>query len=312
MAQAVTLNSKSSTPALVEELPCYTQLLERIASIWHTIYAWICDLASQLFSWKTNTESKFDLALRNQNCFCQMIRYLEPEEVARCERVAKSWKIDKIWQAQCTNYGVTVPPEGGRFKDLFTDIPEMAFGPSEWKKHFGKAGPTPPLPANIKSQIAQLGSTHLLTLIPKTVEGKPLCFNTFAPLAEKIGMGFQIDAGISKEYGTETVRKSFWVWMQKELEPTSINRDRAELERDYPQKFGKALWIVVSIVAHYACHKIFLFPMGTFTRTSDPTRDGTWYLTVGYSSHRIFKVQDYAYFTDTLGFAACYPAELNI
>ncbi len=317
MAQAVTLNSKSSTPALVQELPCYTKLLERIASIWCTIYAWICDLASQLFSWTTNAESKCDLALRNQNCFCHMIRYLEPEEVARCERVAKSWKINKVWQAQCANYGVTVAPEGGRFKDLFTEIPEMAFGPSEWKKHFGKAGPTPPLPANIKDQVAKLGKTHTLTLIPKTVNGAPLCFNTFAPLAKKVGIRLYVDVGFlvsgwdTEKYGTEPVEKSFWVWMQKELEPASINREQAEIERDYPQKLGKALWIVISTVAHYALHKIFLFPVRTFTRTRDPTRDGAWYLTVGHSSDRILKVQDHVAFIEKLGLAACYPADLR-
>ncbi len=73
-----------------------------------------------------------------------MARYLEPEDVARCERVAKSWKIDRIWQAQCANYNIAVAPQGGVFKDLFK-VPDIAFGPREWREHFGKIGSMPPL-----------------------------------------------------------------------------------------------------------------------------------------------------------------------
>ncbi len=105
MAQAITLNSTISTPALVQEKPCYEELFERIAGIWNSVCAWISALASQLFSWE-NKGATQNLALKSQNCFCHMVRYLEPEDLARCERVAKSWKIERIWQAQCANYGI--------------------------------------------------------------------------------------------------------------------------------------------------------------------------------------------------------------
>ncbi len=91
-----------------EEKPCYTELLERIQAIWNAVCMWICDLANQLFSWETKktpleppvtgdktskstsvtiSPPNQNLALLNQNCFCHMVRYLEPEDLARCERV---------------------------------------------------------------------------------------------------------------------------------------------------------------------------------------------------------------------------------
>ncbi len=158
----------------------------------------------------------------------------------------------------------------------------MAFGPKEWRKHFGKISPTPPLPVNIKSQIAELGETHTLTLIPKTVNEQPLTFKTFAPLAKKCGVRLSIKEEVSEKYGDEAQGKSIWLWLQKGPEWESRGVTQEGAEKTYGRKLGKALWITVSIVAHYARYKIALFPHQN-TRTSDRGRDeyGNWYVIVG-------------------------------
>lgn len=248
MAQPVSLDFKTHTPSPVQEKPCYTELLACIQAIWNAVCKWI----SWIFS-----APEYNLAERNQDCYCLMVRYLEPEDLARCERVAKSWKTDRIWQAQCANYGITVAPASSRWKDLF-EVPEMAFGPREWEKHFGKAGPMPPLPVNIKSQVAELGQTHTLTLVPKTVNGQPLSLISFAPLAEKSGMKLKIFDPVLQKYGEEAAEKSLWVWQQKEVE-SEKRLPQVIAENLFPNKLGRTLWVVVSIVAYYARTKIRLF-----------------------------------------------------
>ena len=308
MAQAIGLNPIKQAPTPAQEKPCYAELLERIQAIWNAVCAWICDLANRLLSW--TTQPNLNLALRNPNCYCHMVGYLEPEDVARCERVAKSWKIDRVWQAQCANYGITVAPPSGVFKDLFK-VPEIAFGPREWREHFGKIGPMPPLSEKVRSQITKLGKTHTLTLIPATVNGQPFSLNTFAPLAEKSGMKLVISEYVSTKYGNETAGKSLWVWMQKEVEPGSRSKTQARSEKDYPQKLGKALWIVVSTVAHYARYKICLFPKTaewtyTYTRARDGEEDKYGAVIVGGSTPDALSVFEIGYASGAVGVAFCH------
>lgn len=279
MAQVASLNSKSTTFIFAQEPPCYKELIECIQTIWNRLCAWISELASQLFSWKENIGT-LNLAPPNRNCFDLMLHFLEPDEVARCERVAKSWKIEKIWQDLCAHYGVTEAPESGRFKELF-EVPKMAFGPRDWRKHFGNIGCIPPLPTNIKSQIAKLENTHILTLIPKIINGQELSFNTLVPLAKKAGIRLVVWKTISTKYGNEVLANSLWVWMQKDIEADSYHKTQAQAEKDYPQKLGKGLFYVVSIIAHYARYKIFLFSKeivekeDTYVRTRDGGEDTT-------------------------------------
>ncbi len=308
MTTAIGLNPVKHAPTLAQEKPCYAELFERIVAIWNRVYAWICEWIVWLLP-----PPDHNLAKRSPDAFCHMVRYLEPEELARCERVAKSWKIpEKIWKARCAIYGVTSIPQSGSYKDIFA-VPKMAFGPREWVKYgWGEPGPMPPLSEKVRSQIAERKNTHTLTLIPATINDQPLSLNSFAPLAEKSGMKLDISDCISKKYGSEFTGYSFWVWMQKEVEPGSRNKTQAQSEKDYPQKLGKPLWIMVSTVAHYARYKICLFPQTpqwTYTRTRDRGEDqyGAWFVVIGGSTPGVLAVSySHDYAGDNIGVAFCH------
>ena len=65
------------------------------------------------------------------------------------------------------------------------DIPPYIFGEACWKKHFGDIGLAPPLPLNIQDILDSpspyhrektVKETHILVLIPETLNGTPLSF----------------------------------------------------------------------------------------------------------------------------------------
>ncbi len=160
MTSAIGLNPAKQTAAITGEKPCYTELAERIVAIWQAVCVWICDLANRLLSWNQNPNDKpiaqstpakssptqspipkqsRNLAKQCFNAFRQMTQFLEPVEIIQCEAVCKSWKDERLWQAQGANYNMTAP-KSGKFKDRFKEIHEMAFGRKEWKEHL-KADP---------------------------------------------------------------------------------------------------------------------------------------------------------------------------
>ena len=70
-------------------------------------------------------------------------------------------------------------------------IPSIAFGKAEWGKYFGDVGIEPPLPANIENILNEpcsfwpdkkVKETHLLVLIPNTVNEKPFTMNYLGEL----------------------------------------------------------------------------------------------------------------------------------
>ena len=63
-----------------------------------------------------------------------------------------------------------------------TSLPGVVLGAGQWSKYYGEVGAEPPLPANIDEILTRplypwpdkrMGETHLLVLIPATVDGQP-------------------------------------------------------------------------------------------------------------------------------------------
>jgi hypothetical protein len=324
MTSAVTLNPQISTPALVAHESCCRELIACIQAIWNSVYAWISDLASRLLASSTPTQTAptpssipkqgRNLAKDCFNAFRQMTRFLEPVEIAQCEAVNKSWEDERIWQAQGIHYKMTAPASG-KFKDRFKEIHAMAFGKKAWKDYLkATPGDTPRLPIQVYRDAPKLQATHILTLIPQTVDGKALSFNTFAPIAEKAGMKLNIWETVSEKYGSEPVAKAIWAWMEKDVKPDSPGKTQIQAEQDYPNKLGKALYYTISIVAHYARHTICLMPQTpqwTYARTCDGGQDqydGAWFVIVGGSAPGVLSVHNFDYVNDSLGVAGLVPA----
>lgn len=87
-------------------------------------------------------------------------------------------------------------------------LPEEAFGAAAWNKYFGDVGKEPPLPADIETILSSpcpftrdkiVKDTHVLVLVPKTVNGETYNLKTLGNLIRK-----------PKETGNATQYSSFW------------------------------------------------------------------------------------------------------
>jgi hypothetical protein len=108
------------------------------------------------------------------------------------------------------------------------------FGVVDWNWFFGDVGEVPPLPSNIQAILQgpcplfpgkTVQDTHLLVLIPQTVNGAPFTLNMLRDLVkapQRGGIPTQIDVqGSWKEaldkYGPTPARTSHWVLMSKRV-----------------------------------------------------------------------------------------------
>lgn len=203
---------------------------------------------------------------------------LQPIHLGRCSLVNKQWQAlanyESLWKAM--------------------GIPANAFGPRQWEKYFGLIVDAPPLPLNIhkilKSQCPfwkkgkRVEDTHLLVLIPGSINGEPLTLKTFGkrvklkfPELGQNGYRFIWDAAKSKCRGNG---KSYWVLMTKFVLPGSIGKraypQQVQVEKDGQgnYKVPKALDVVVCAISRYARtnKKTRLFSNKTYARCKDKAR----------------------------------------
>ncbi len=112
-----------------------------------------------------------------------------------------------------------------------TPIPEMAFGPEQWEEYFGDVGEVPPLPKKIEKILAsdcphfpgkKVSETHMLTLIPATVDGNPFTLNRLGELVKspKKGSATKYEyywEKIHDHIGNKAPEKSCWLLMTKDV-----------------------------------------------------------------------------------------------
>jgi NLR family CARD domain-containing protein 3 len=118
-------------------------------------------------------------------------------------------------------------------------IPAMALGAEVWERYFGAVGAAPPLPADIDKILdspcpfwpgRQVRDTHLLVLVPATVDGEPFTLN----LLEKLicspkggGHGTKYDhynSDVQRELGGRSPAAPYWVLMTRDVLPDSRNK----------------------------------------------------------------------------------------
>ena len=89
----------------------------------------------------------------------------------------------------------------------------LSFGPEDWERYFGEVGEVPKLPPSIFQILMQscpysegqrVYETHLLTLIPETVNGELLTLNTLGEMIQHPRKGHQTQY---KKY-PDTIKKS--------------------------------------------------------------------------------------------------------
>ena len=185
-------------------------------------------------------------------------------------------------------------------------LPRIAFGKAEWGKYFGEIGAEPPLPTNIEKILSgpcpiwegkRVEDTHMLVLIPKTVNGKPLTLNTLKELIERPRGGGHAtkyryyDSYVKKELGDVSAPRSHWVLMTKDVLPGSRNKSYSDqcalVKRHKHYGLPHPLEATASILMHYVRtgDRLYTDRPSTYTRCQEKVKvddnDNQWPLAIG-------------------------------
>ncbi|MHA7878118.1 MAG: hypothetical protein ACX93T_04355, partial [Bacteroidota bacterium] len=126
-------------------------------------------------------------------------------------------------------------------------IDDTKFDATKWRSYFGEVGPAPPIPTHIEALLSQpcplfpgkrVYESHLLTLIPATVDGVPLTLNSFQKVLKaseesghrKTGYGFYCN-NVEEEFGEKTIGTSYWVLMTRDVLPGSRDKTYEDQRR---------------------------------------------------------------------------------
>lgn len=168
----------------------------------------------------------------------------------------------------------------------------VIYGRRAWSKYLGDVGEVPPLPDDIVTILTEacpfwegkrVHETHLLTLIPATVDGKPLTLNLLRDLVQSPKNDgnktklFTKDSSVRDRFGEDSFEESRWVLLTRDVLPGSLPQgyddQKAVLARhaskgyEEPELLGTA----TSLLMHYICSGEWLYgnkPV-TYTRCRD-------------------------------------------
>ena len=177
-------------------------------------------------------------------------------------------------------------------------VPYIAFGKADWEKYFGKVELEPPLPPNIEEVLnvpcsfwpnKKVKETHLLVLIPNTVNGKPFTLNHLEELIQKPKSGHSTKYRFYNRYAKAAVGgksyPSHWVLMTRDIISGSRGksyRDCCYMVDNHSKKTGisyespSVLEATTSILMHYVKtgKRLYSDDPVTWTYTRDVDKDG--------------------------------------
>ncbi len=171
--------------------------------------------------------------------------------------------------------------------------PAIAFGAAEWTKYFGDVGIEPPITQEIvetlKSPCPYWGGkkvedTHMLILIPQTINGRPFNLNLLQDLIKRPqGSGHPTKyqyyyEGAQKEIGNQPPPSSYWVLITKDVLPNSRNKTYSEQQAliKGPYTVPGALEIATGILMHHVQTGEKLYPdsLNIYTRCQERLSNG--------------------------------------
>ena len=149
-------------------------------------------------------------------------------------------------------------------------IEQLAFGPKDWQLFFGEIGEVPPIPEGmaeiLKSQCPfnpgkQVRDTHMLVLIPQTVDGQPFTLNLLQelignPKEKAASRSIYCDA-VKDDLGDKQFGEAHWILMTKDIIPGSRNKtydDQKQLVQEKEvdgYELPSAIEAAASILMHY-------------------------------------------------------------
>jgi len=190
--------------------------------------------------------------------------------------------------------------------ETLKEIRDYAFGATKWKRYFGDVGKEPPFPDKMVGILnsrcpfvdgKRVKETHLLVLIPQTVNGKFLTLTTFEELVQnpKTGEKTQYrhhNKTINEEYENQ-YSLSHWCLMTRDVIPKSRGKtycEQKDLIASYVHE-GKPLYTiptaldaVISILVHYVStgERLYSDNPETYTRGQETVHSNERPMTIGH------------------------------
>jgi hypothetical protein len=176
------------------------------------------------------------------------------------------------------------------------------FGAKEWEQYFGEVGEVPLLPSDIVEildspcpfwQREQVKDTHLLVLIPATVNHKPFTLNLLGELVQNPKQGSRSTAyryyndDVQQEWGHQSMDSSYWILMTRRILPNTstmdyttqktwvaMHADRMQL----PYTIPHALEAATAILSHYifSGEHLYTDDLCTWTRCQEVVLDSLY------------------------------------
>ena len=176
-------------------------------------------------------------------------------------------------------------------------VPAPVFGAGAWHQYFGEVGVEPPLPSDIDEILdgpcpfwpgKRVKDTHLLVLIPSTVNGEAFTLDLLEELTQNPrGNGhraqyFLYDDEVQRSSGDEYSSSSYWVLLTRDVLPGSRNKPyevqralvatRSSHVDDPPYEIPNVLESATAILSHHVRSGDRLYAGGSDTLPSTSTR----------------------------------------
>ncbi len=165
---------------------------------------------------------------------------------------------------------------------------KIVFGKAAWAKYFGDVGVEPPLPPNIEQILNGpcpiwtgeiVRDTHLLVLIPQTVNGQPLMFKTLYKIVQSPlqGYGTQLVSALER-YKDSPAPASRWMLITRDVFPNTRNRpyvEQQEVVHGYGYQVPAVLDVTTAIVVEYvrSGNRLYGGDVGTYTHCQEKNNE---------------------------------------
>ena len=257
------------------------------------------ELAAEIDSLKKTHQEKLKQAQKEQ------AEELSKEQAKQKEMKEKLEQEKASYEAKLKQIEATKAQKVQELKEL--ERPKIAFGKAEWAKYFGDVGAEPPLPKEIdkilKSECPywsgkRVEETHLLVLIPKTVNGQKYSLNLLQDLAKRPQGGghalktFRYYSTVGKEMGNNGIQGSYWSLITKDVLPNSRVKSFEEQKPllKGPHEVPEALELATGILMHHVKTGERLYPdkPDTYSCCQETLIDGERVVVGSFESSGLF------------------------
>lgn len=156
---------------------------------------------------------------------------------------------------------------------------DQRFGKAEWETYIGDVGEEPPPPKDIDKILnspcpfsgddgTKVKDTHMLVLIPATVNGEALTLDRLQTLLQKpkkgAGIGYR-HYWVQQKLRKKEVMHSYWVLMPRDVIPNSTNlhyKQQEKMVNQYPgYMVPQAIEVAVCISMEFVMSQAYLFKL---------------------------------------------------